>query len=145
MCEYSGNSTCLGPAILSFIEKLSSLRRLKCTSIIEKGPQSLSFTERFSIVWSVHYWRFCCTGPLPSLGCKVQLKWPDHVVVLNESEMREMEDCGLLPGRLRQRAGKESTEEKRDGEREEEVVLYHSVANDRTSHMVDGERQKEVR
>ena len=36
----------LEPAILSFIERLSSLRRLKCTSIIEKGPQSASFIER---------------------------------------------------------------------------------------------------
>ena len=36
-----------GQAILSFIEKLSSIRGLKCTSIIEKGPQSVSFIERF--------------------------------------------------------------------------------------------------
>ena len=36
----------LGPAIMSFIERLSSLRRLKCTSIIENGPQSVSFIER---------------------------------------------------------------------------------------------------
>ena len=27
-----------GPAVLRFIERLSSLRRLKCTSMIEKGP-----------------------------------------------------------------------------------------------------------
>ena len=33
----------LGPGILSFIERLCSLLRLKCTSIIEKGPQ---FIER---------------------------------------------------------------------------------------------------
>ena len=33
---------------MSFIESLSSLWRLKCTSInIEKGPQSVSFIERF--------------------------------------------------------------------------------------------------
>ena len=36
-----------GTAILSFIERLSSLRRLKSTSKIEKGPQSVSFIERF--------------------------------------------------------------------------------------------------
>ena len=36
--SHSGNGHILGPAILSFIERLSSLRRLKCTSIIEKGP-----------------------------------------------------------------------------------------------------------
>ena len=40
----------LGAAILSFIERLSSLRRLKCTSIIEKGPQSVSFIERFFLL-----------------------------------------------------------------------------------------------
>ena len=33
---------------MSFIERLSSLQRLKCTSIIEKGPQSMSF--RLSII-----------------------------------------------------------------------------------------------
>ena len=30
-----------------FIKRLSSLWRLKCTSAIEKGPQSVSFIERF--------------------------------------------------------------------------------------------------
>ena len=28
-----------GPQSVSFIERLSSLQRLKCTSMIEKGPQ----------------------------------------------------------------------------------------------------------
>ena len=37
----------LGPAILSFIERLSSLWRLRCTSVIEKGPQIVSSIERF--------------------------------------------------------------------------------------------------
>ena len=31
---------------------LSSLRRLKCTSIIEKGPQRVSFTEKFPSIVS---------------------------------------------------------------------------------------------
>ena len=31
---------------MTFIERLSSLWRLKCISIIEKGPQSVSFIER---------------------------------------------------------------------------------------------------
>ena len=44
----------LGPAILPFIERLSSLRRLKCTSIIEKGPQSVSFIVA-SFIQSVLY------------------------------------------------------------------------------------------
>ena len=35
---------------MSFIERLSSLRRLKCTSIIEKGPQSVSLLFRVSII-----------------------------------------------------------------------------------------------
>ena len=39
--------THLGPAISSFIERLSSLQRLKCTSIIEKGHKSVPFIERF--------------------------------------------------------------------------------------------------
>ena len=42
---------------MSFIEMLSSLRRLKCTSIIENGPQSVSFIERLSSLW-----RLKCTG-----------------------------------------------------------------------------------
>ena len=37
-----------GPQSVSFLERLSSLQRLKCTSIIEKGPQSLSFIEKLS-------------------------------------------------------------------------------------------------
>ena len=40
----------LGAAILSFIERLSSLWRLKCTSIIEKGCQTVSFIERFFLL-----------------------------------------------------------------------------------------------
>ena len=43
----------LGPAILSFIERLSSLWRLKCTSVIEEGPQSVSFIERFFSIVSL--------------------------------------------------------------------------------------------
>ena len=35
---------------MSFIERLFSLRRLKCTSIIEKRPQSVSFIERFILL-----------------------------------------------------------------------------------------------
>ena len=35
-----------GPAVLCFIERLSSLPRLKCTSIIEKGLQSVSFVGK---------------------------------------------------------------------------------------------------
>ena len=40
----------------------SSLRRLRCTSIIEKGPQNASFIERFfvSFIWSVYYQRLHC-------------------------------------------------------------------------------------
>ena len=63
------------------------------------------------------------------MDSKVQLKWPDHMVVLREWEVREMEGCGLLPPRLRQERG----------EKENEVVVYHSVANERSSHMVEGE------
>ena len=40
------NNGHIGTGHLSFIERLSSLWRLKCTSIIEKGPQSVSFIER---------------------------------------------------------------------------------------------------
>ena len=43
------------------LERLSSLRRLKCTSIIEKGSQTVSFTQ-VSIIQSVHYQRFCIPG-----------------------------------------------------------------------------------
>ena len=41
-----------GLVILLFIERLSSLQRLKCTGIIEKGPQSVSFIERFFFLYS---------------------------------------------------------------------------------------------
>ena len=42
---------------MSFIERLFSLRRLKCTCIIEKAPQSVSFIERLSSLW-----RLKCTS-----------------------------------------------------------------------------------
>ena len=74
------------------------------------------------------------------MDSKVQLKWPDHMVVLREWEVREMEGCGLLPPRLRQGRGREGER----GEQEEEVVVYHSVANDRSSHMVEGEGERKV-
>ena len=63
VCESREEPPHVGQTILSFIERLSSLRRLKCTSIIEKGPQNVSFIESFSIVfftWSVHHQRFHC-------------------------------------------------------------------------------------
>ena len=62
-----------GPQTVSFIERLSSLWRLKCTSIIEKGPQSVSFIERFfsivSFIQSVHYQRFYCIHLVRGVGC----------------------------------------------------------------------------
>ena len=39
----------LGSSILYLIERLSSLWRLKCTSV-EKRPQSVSFKERFFLL-----------------------------------------------------------------------------------------------
>ena len=42
---------------MCFIERLSSLRWLKCTSIIEKRPQSVCFIERLSSLW-----RLKCTS-----------------------------------------------------------------------------------
>ena len=39
-----------GQGILSFIERLSSLQRLNCASVIEKGPQSVSFIERIFLL-----------------------------------------------------------------------------------------------
>ena len=44
-----GSHGVLGSTILSFIERLSSLWRLKCTSMIEKRPQSES---RFFVSFS---------------------------------------------------------------------------------------------
>ena len=37
-----------GSQSVSFMERLSSLRRLKCTSVIDNGSQSVSFMERLS-------------------------------------------------------------------------------------------------
>ena len=55
----------LGPGILSFIERLSSLQRLKCTSIIGKWNFWDLKVRGFSIVSfirSVLYLRFHCTA-----------------------------------------------------------------------------------
>ena len=49
----------LGPAILSFTERLSSIQRLESTSIIDMGPQIVSSIERFfSIIQSILYQSF---------------------------------------------------------------------------------------
>ena len=40
----------LGSAVLSFIERLSSLWMLKCTSIKEKGPQNVMSLFGVSII-----------------------------------------------------------------------------------------------
>ena len=42
------NNRHFGPAVLSFKVRLSSLWRSKYTSIIEKGPQNVSFIERLN-------------------------------------------------------------------------------------------------
>ena len=57
----------LGPGILSFVERLSSLWRLKCTSIIEYNREGISkcvlYREVFYCVifWSVNFRRFYST------------------------------------------------------------------------------------
>ena len=40
----------IGTSHFVFYREVVSLRRLKCTSMIEKGPQSVSFIERFSLL-----------------------------------------------------------------------------------------------
>ena len=50
----------LGPVILSFIERLSSLQRLKCTSIIEKGLKVCPLYVREYFFYCVLYQRFYC-------------------------------------------------------------------------------------
>ena len=87
----------LGQAILSFIERLSFLRRLKCTSIIEKGPQSVSFiiyTDRgfFSIVsfiQIVHYQRFYSYETYPS-GHHEDVDGAVGVVTVSSSEEQQV-------------------------------------------------------
>ena len=66
-----------GSAILSFIERLSSLWRLKRTSIIEKGPQKLFFIFIWGFVHSflllggaydinkLFFFLFSCPPPPP--------------------------------------------------------------------------------
>ena len=58
----------LGPAILFFIERLSSLWRLKCIAIIEKGPQSVSFIERFFLLCP------CSQCPLSEIVFSLEVK-----------------------------------------------------------------------
>ena len=54
VCMIQLKWTCLGPAALSFMERLSPLWRLKCTNTIEKGPQGVSFIEREVLVFYEH-------------------------------------------------------------------------------------------
>ena len=64
-----------GLVVLFFIERLSSLWRLKCNGIIEKGPQSVSFIYRGFFLYSqcplsstVQKFIFCSTSCI-SLIC----------------------------------------------------------------------------
>ena len=63
-----------GPQSVSLIERLSSLRRLKCTSKTEKGPRSVSVIERFFVLFqSVHYWRSYCRYTAKSTQWSMEL------------------------------------------------------------------------
>ena len=65
-----------GPQSVSFIRRLSSLQRLKCTSIMENGPRSASFIERFfSIVLSVFCRRLYCTHFSRRLASGIWATW----------------------------------------------------------------------
>ena len=49
----------LGPAVLSFVERLSSSRRLKC---YRKVSRRVSFVGRFSLSWRAFYQSFHCNN-----------------------------------------------------------------------------------
>ena len=54
--------TPLGPAVLSFVERLSSFRGDFLWSVyVYKSTFGLSFVERFVLFWSVLYRRFHCS------------------------------------------------------------------------------------
>ena len=67
-----------------------------------------------------------CIDPAPSADSMVQLKWPDHLMIVSEMQAQDMMESGVFPDLLA--AGRE--------ERKEEVMVYHSLANDRACHMV---------
>lgn len=64
--------------------------------------------------------------PAPSADSMVQLKWPDHLMIVSGMQAQDMMESGVFPDLLA--AGRE--------ERKEEVMVYHSLANDRACHMV---------
>ena len=94
---------------MSFIERLSSLRRLKCTSIIEKGPKSVSFIERFfvlcplfrgSTVYTHMYLLGCGCDDLRcraviDVHCTLSLtKWSTYCNIwINEREEKNIDSC----------------------------------------------------
>lgn len=77
----------------------------------------------------------------------VELLWPDHIlVVLSGSESVVVEEETETSERKKKKRVKfEEEEEEREKEEEEEeaveVIVYHSMANDRSSHMVAGEEE----
>ena len=77
---------------MSFKEKLSSLQRLKYTSIIEKRFQSVSFIERFftivSFIQSVQYQRFCCICTSNMADMSMGMQTPMKKVELEEDLLR---------------------------------------------------------
>ena len=64
----------------------------------------------------------CVPDPAPSSDCVVRLKWPDHMLAV--TEMRS-------PDGLRSRDVVPGAQEGR-----EEVIVYHSLANERAQHMI---------
>lgn len=68
-----------------------------------------------------------CLGPIPDHGSLVYLTWPDHMVVTRG---------GDEAGEEEEQEGGGGGQESKIGSREKEIIVYHSLANERAQHMV---------
>ena len=67
-------------------------------------------------------------GPIPDHGSSVYLTWPDHMLLGTwEREEAEEEEEGGGGGGVTSRL---------EDSQEKEIVVYHSLANERAQHMV---------
>ena len=77
----------------------------------------------------------CSVGTAPSGECMVKMRWRDHVVVVTPAQVRGMLVCEETPPTPVPSSSSSSSSSCSERE-EEEVIVYHSLGNDRSSHMI---------
>lgn len=74
-----------------------------------------------------------CLGPIPDHGSSVYLTWPDHMLLVTQGGGEAGED---EEQEEEEQEGGGGGQGSKIGSREKEIIVYHSLANERAQHMV---------